>query len=120
MQVFQNLISNAVKYMDKPTGEIRIAATEDESCWTFSVADNGPGIEEKYFDRIFQMFQTLAPSNGGESTGIGLAVVKKIVQMHGGAVWVRSRPGRGSTFFFTLPKPNEGTTHEMHPTRVVG
>jgi len=111
-QVFQNLLSNAVKYMDKPEGEIRVAAEEGEDYWTFRIQDNGPGIEETYFDRIFQMFQTLAPSHGGDSTGIGLAIVKKIVQMHGGNVWVQSQPGCGSTFLFTLPKKNERTTHE--------
>lgn len=103
-QVFLNLISNAVKYMDKPRGEIRITATQDGDSWRFSVIDNGIGIEERYFDRLFQMFQTLAPSDDGNNTGIGLAVVKKIVQMHGGRVGVESKPGCGSTFFFTLPK----------------
>jgi PAS domain S-box-containing protein len=103
-QVFMNLISNAVKYMDKPRGEIRIAAAQDGDFWRFSVTDNGMGIEERHFDRLFQMFQTLVPSNNGQSTGIGLAVVKKIVQMQGGGVGVESKPGRGSTFFFTLPQ----------------
>lgn len=113
-QVFMNLISNAVKYMDKPRGDIRIAAADDGDFWRFSVVDNGMGIEERYFDRIFQMFQTLAPSSDGQSTGIGLAVVKKIVQTHGGTVGVKSEPGRGSTFFFTLPKEKERTMHENH------
>ncbi len=103
-QVFMNLISNAVKYMDKPRGEIRVAATDDGNFWRFSVMDNGMGIEERHFDRIFQMFQTLAPSPDGQSTGIGLAVVKKIVQMHGGSVGVKSEPGRGSTFFLHAPQ----------------
>lgn len=111
-QVFQNLLSNAVKYMDKPEGEIRVAAEEGEDSWTFRVQDNGPGIEETHFDRIFQMFQTLTPAHASDSTGIGLAIVKKIVQMHGGNVWVQSKPGSGSTFLFTLPKDNERTTHE--------
>ncbi|MGE5296537.1 MAG: PAS domain S-box protein [Solirubrobacterales bacterium] len=114
MQVFMNLISNAVKYMDKPKGEIRVSAVDDGDSWKFTVVDNGMGIEERYFDRIFQMFQTLAPSHDGQSTGIGLAVVKKIVQMHGGTVGVKSEPGRGSTFFFTLPKEKERSTHENH------
>ena len=111
-QVFQNLLSNAVKYMDKSAGEIRVAATPAENGWTFRVADNGPGIPAEHFDRIFQMFQTLTPSHRSDSTGIGLAIVKKIVQMHGGNVWVESQPGAGSTFLFTLPQPNERTTHE--------
>ncbi len=111
-QVFQNLLSNAVKYMDKPRGEIRIAAVEESEFWKFTVADNGVGIESKDFDRLWQMFQTLRPAAGQDSTGIGLAVVKKIVQMHAGRVGVESQPGQGSTFFFTLPKGKETMTHE--------
>jgi signal transduction histidine kinase/methyl-accepting chemotaxis protein len=106
IQVFQNLISNAVKYMDKPQGIIRIGCFEQEQYWTFSVADNGPGIDQKYFGKIFEMFQTLARRDELESTGIGLAVVKKIVELHGGTVWVESTVGEGTTFFFTLPKLN--------------
>jgi signal transduction histidine kinase len=103
-QVFQNLLSNAIKFMDKPQGRIRIDCIEDDGFWRFSVADNGPGIEEKYFDRIFKLFQTLAPRDESESSGVGLAVVKKIVTFYGGQVWVESKVGEGSTFFFTLPK----------------
>jgi signal transduction histidine kinase len=104
IQVFQNLISNAIKYMDKPQGCIRIGCTEQDQHWTFSVKDNGPGIEEKYFGKIFEMFQTLTRRDELESTGIGLAVVKKIVELHGGEVWVESAVGVGTTFFFTLPR----------------
>ena len=104
MQVFQNLLSNAVKYMDKPQGQIKIICVEDDGFWKFGIADNGPGIEEKYFTKIFQIFQTLAPRDEFESTGVGLSVVKKIVEMYGGRVWVESVVGQGSTFFFTLPK----------------
>ena len=104
IQVFQNLISNAVKYMDKPQGYIRIGCSEQEQAWTFHVADNGPGIDEKYFGKIFEMFQTLTRRDELESTGIGLAVVRKIVELHGGTVWIESTVGQGSTFFFTLPK----------------
>jgi two-component system sensor kinase FixL len=103
-QLFQNLISNAVKFMDKPQGQIRIRCTEDAEVWRFSVADNGPGIEEKYFQKIFKLFQTLAPRDECESSGVGLAVVKKIATFYGGQVWVESRVGEGSTFFFTLSK----------------
>ena len=102
-QVFQNLIGNAVKYMDKPHGRIIIGCTEENGFWKFSVADNGLGIEEKYFDKIFKIFQTLVRRDEFESTGIGLAVVKKIVELYGGTVWVESQVGQGSTFFFTLP-----------------
>jgi signal transduction histidine kinase len=112
IQVFQNLISNAIKYMDKPQGHIRISCIEEESCWKFSVADNGPGIEEKYFEKIFQMFQTLRPRDEIESTGVGLTVVKKIIETHGGRIWIESKVGEGSTFFFTLPKQQKSTKEE--------
>jgi PAS domain S-box-containing protein len=101
-QVFQNLLSNAVKFMDKPVGEIRVGCVEDGRFWRFSVADNGPGIEDKHFDRIFKLFQTLAPRDEFESTGVGLALVKKIVEMYGGRIWVESKVGEGSTFLFTF------------------
>jgi PAS domain S-box-containing protein len=103
-QLFQNLLSNAIKYMDKEHGLIRVGCTEEPDAWRFFVGDNGPGIEEKYFDRIFQIFQTLAPRDETESTGVGLTVVKKIVECHGGRIWVESRVGEGATFLFTLPK----------------
>ncbi|MEK6559248.1 MAG: ATP-binding protein, partial [Planctomycetota bacterium] len=99
----QNLISNAVKYMDKPEGEIKIECSKEGNYWKFAVADNGPGIEEKYFEKIFQIFQTLKPRDEVESTGIGLSIVKKIVEMYGGKVWVESKVDCGSTFYFTLP-----------------
>jgi PAS domain S-box-containing protein len=103
-QVFQNLLSNAVKYMEKPKGKIRIGCTDEEEYWKFSVADNGPGIEEKFFAKIFQIFQTMKPRDEVESTGIGLTIVKKIVETQGGKIWVESKVGEGSTFFFTIPK----------------
>jgi PAS domain S-box-containing protein len=106
-QVFQNLISNAIKYLDKPEGCVRVTARDAGDRWLFRVSDNGPGIDREYFDRIFQMFQTLAKTDRCESTGLGLAVVKKIVEMHGGRVWVESEAGQGSTFCFTLPKTAE-------------
>lgn len=102
-QIFQNLLSNSIKYMDKPQGVIRIGCVEENGNWKFSVADNGPGIEEKYFDKIFQIFQTLSTRDEYESTGIGLTVVKKVVELHGGRIWVESKIGLGSTFFFTIP-----------------
>jgi PAS domain S-box-containing protein len=103
-QVFQNLISNAVKYTDKPKGLIKIAFTDENEFWKFSVADNGCGIKEQYYEKIFEIFQTLAPRDKTESTGIGLTIVKKIVELFGGKVWVTSILGEGSTFFFTIPK----------------
>lgn len=103
-QVFQNLLSNAIKYMDKPEGKIRLGCVTEGKEWKFSVADNGPGIAERHFDRIFHLFQTLTPRDKVESTGVGLSLVKKIVEMYGGRIWVESRMGEGSTFFFTLPR----------------
>ncbi len=102
-QVFQNLISNAMKYIDKPQGEVRIGCIAEKDDWKFYVRDNGPGIEERHFERIFHLFQTLAPRDRVESTGVGLALVRKIVEMHGGKVWLESAVGTGSTFYFTLP-----------------
>jgi len=107
-QVFQNLLSNAVKYMDKPEGQVKIGCVQEDEFWKFSVADNGPGIEERHFEKIFQIFQTLSPRDEVESTGIGLTLVKKIVEMYGGRIWVESKVGKGSTFFFTLPKQKVG------------
>ncbi len=171
-QVFQNLISNAVKHLDKPEGVIRIGCVDSselgvqcsekvesgvgssefgdtplspplirgedrkiplnppllkgevnqspplekggqggfksENYYTFYVSDNGPGIEEKYFDKIFQMFQTLKPRDEVENTGVGLTIVKKIVEMYGGKIWLESKLGEGSTFWFTLPKREHG------------
>lgn len=108
-QVFQNLLGNAIKYMDKPEGRIEVACAARPGEWEFAVSDNGPGIEERHFERIFQLFQTLAPRDRVESTGVGLALVKKIVEMYGGRIWIQSKPGHGSTFFFTLPKDRELT-----------
>lgn len=101
-QVFQNLISNGVKYMGKPEGEIRVGYRESNGSWQFYVADTGIGIEERHFDKVFQIFQTLTPRDQSESTGVGLAIVKKIVEFYGGNIWVTSQVGHGSTFFFTL------------------
>jgi len=111
-QVFQNLLSNAVKYMDKPQGLVKVGCVEEKDFWKFGVTDNGPGIEEKFFGKIFQMFQTLVPRDEFESTGVGLTVVKKIVEMYGGKIWVESKVGEGSTFFFTLPKQEMGVKNE--------
>lgn len=103
-QVFQNLIGNAVKYIDKPSGIIRIGCREETSDWHLYVSDNGPGIKEKFHDRIFQMFRTAPGPLAKESTGVGLTIVKKIVENMGGRIGVESQPGQGSTFTFNLPK----------------
>lgn len=112
-QLFQNLLSNAIKYMDKPEGHIHVACEAAGSQWKLSVSDNGPGIEERHFEKIFQLFQTLAPRDRVESTGVGLALVKKIVEMYGGEVWLESKVGGGSTFFFTLPR-NVQSMENLH------
>jgi len=119
-QVFQNLISNAVKYMDKPVGKININCVENGDYWLFSIKDNGQGIEEKHFKKIFQIFQTLASRDEIESTGVGLSLVKKIVELYGGKVWVDSEVGKGSTFYFTFPKiieQNEQNLSEVKKIR---
>ncbi len=103
-QVFQNLLSNAVKFMDKPDGKIFIGCADTGAMWTFLVEDNGQGIESQHYERIFQIFQTMTPAENGESTGIGLTVVKKIVELYGGRIWVESTLGEGSRFYFTWPK----------------
>ena len=104
MEVFRNLISNAVKYMDKAEGKITVGCCEEAESWKFYIADNGPGIDEKYFEKIFQIFQTLSPRDQIEATGISLSIVKKIVEIYNGKIWVESKVGSGSTFHFTLPK----------------
>ena len=103
-QIFINLVDNAVKYSNKPDGKIRISCTNDKTSWRFSVSDNGIGIEEQHYERIFKMFQTLQSKDEGGGTGIGLAIVKKIVELYKGKIWVESKAGEGSTFFFTIPK----------------
>jgi signal transduction histidine kinase len=112
MQLFQNLLNNAIKYMNKPQGRIRVGCVEVDGAWQFSVSDNGPGIEEKYFQRIFTMFQVVSVREEFQGTGVGLTVAKKIVELHGGKIWVESKVGEGSTFFFTLPKKELGVHYE--------
>jgi PAS domain S-box-containing protein len=102
-QVFSNLIGNAAKYMDKPAGEIHIGCVLEGSFWKLYVRDNGPGIESRFYEKIFQIFQTLQPRDHVESTGIGLSIVKKIVETNGGRIWVESEPGKGSIFYLTVP-----------------
>ncbi len=103
LQIFQNLIGNAVKYRSQEAPEIEISAELDEHRVRFAVRDNGLGIERQYFDKIFILFQRLHTREEYSGTGIGLAICKKIVERYGGNIWVESRVGEGSTFFFTLP-----------------
>ena len=119
MQVFQNLLSNAIKYMDKPDGQISVGCKDDADSWVFYVKDNGPGIEEKYFKKIFQIFQTLSARDDFESTGVGLTVTKKIVELYGGKIWVESKPGDGSTFFFSILKKSMGARNEKYEANII-
>jgi light-regulated signal transduction histidine kinase (bacteriophytochrome) len=102
VQVFQNLISNALKFCDD-TPRIHVGAEQQGRDWVFSVSDNGLGIAPEHRERVFQVFQRLHGRNKYTGTGIGLAICKKIVEQYGGRIWVESEPGKGSTFFFTLP-----------------
>ncbi len=103
--LLQNLISNAIKFRDKDTNPvIKITSREEPSHWTFSVSDNGIGIDSKHKERIFIIFQRLNSKKEYAGTGIGLAHCKKIVDLHGGEIWVDSKEGNGSTFYFTIPK----------------
>lgn len=103
-QIFQNLLSNAVKYIDKPEGKISITCIDLGKYWKFGITDNGPGIDPKYHEKIFGVFQTLESKENADSTGIGLSIVKKVIEYFGGKVWIESVLGQGSTFYFTVLK----------------
>lgn len=110
-QVFINLIGNAIKYNGRDDARIDVGVAPDGSdCYRFSVADNGPGIAPQYHEKIWEIFQMLSPRDRVEGTGIGLSVVRKLVDTRGGRAWLESRPGRGTTFYFTWPKEPRTTT----------
>jgi len=103
VQLFQNLVGNAIKYQSPGIPRVHIAAARDgDKTWSFSVKDNGLGIDSQYFKKIFGMFQRLHKREEFAGTGIGLAICKKIVERHGGSISVESEPGQGSTFRFAL------------------
>lgn len=116
--LLQNLITNALKFTQRDRPPIvRIAADRDDRDWVFSVADNGIGIAEEHFEKIFLIFQRLHARDGYEGSGIGLAHCKKIIELHGGKIWLESTPGEGTTFYFTIrdlePLPDESATTEL-------
>lgn len=122
-QLFQNLISNAIKFRSKETPYINISAkkvknskfplpksesgNQKSKSWLFSVQDNGIGIDPKFKDRIFTIFQRLHPREKYPGVGIGLTICERIVNRHGGRIWVESKTGKGSTFYFTIPIRNK-------------
>ncbi len=103
-QLFQNLISNGIKFRGQQQPLIEIGAVSDEDNWQIFVKDNGSGIDSKYHQKIFQVFQRLHSEDDYPGTGIGLSICEKIVKHHGGKIWLESLPNQGSTFYFTLPK----------------
>jgi PAS domain S-box-containing protein len=109
-QLFENLIGNALKYHNGHKPVIKIECKEEENNFLFSISDNGIGINPKYWEKIFLLFQRLHSDNGSnEGTGVGLAICKKIVELHSGTIWVKSEEGKGSTFYFTIArKPGQG------------
>ncbi|WP_461128433.1 sensor histidine kinase [Spirosoma aerophilum] len=121
-QVFQNLITNGLKYRRPGVApSISIQAKDQGSQYQFSVSDNGIGIENQYYDRVFQIFQRLHGRNEYPGTGIGLATCKKVVEIYGGKIWLESKLGEGTTFFVTIPKViktshHYAQTHSLHPS----
>ena len=104
VQVFQNLINNAIKFRSENKPKINISVKKEDDHWLFAVKDNGIGIDPKHSDRIFEVFKRLHKKRDYPGTGIGLAICKKIIERHGGRIWVESEFGKGSIFYFTLPK----------------
>lgn len=106
-QVFQNLIANAIKFCDKSKPKVQISYKEKEDNYIFSIKDNGKGIDAKYIPVIFEIFKQLGDRSERKGSGVGLAMVKKIITRHKGEIWVKSKLGKGTTFFFSIPKYKE-------------
>lgn len=104
IQLFQNLISNALKFHSDSKPEIMIKSEDKDREWFFSISDNGIGIDPQFYQRIFEIFQRLHDRTEYSGTGIGLAICKKIIERHKGRIWVNSEAGKGTTFYFTLPR----------------
>jgi len=100
--LFQNLVGNAIKYRSDEKPKIRVSAQKERGFFVFKVTDNGIGMDSKYLQRIFTIFQRLHTHNEYEGSGIGLSIAQRIVHQHGGEIWVESEPGKGSTFCFTI------------------
>ena len=114
-QIFENLLSNAIRFNNKAECLVKIGYTEEDGFWKFSISDNGPGIAEQHFEKIFRIFQTLQAKDQFETTGVGLTIAKKIVETYGGKIWLSSTIGQGTTFFFTLPKT---TSENKNPEKI--
>jgi PAS domain S-box-containing protein len=103
-EVFKNLISNAAKYNDKPSPQIKVSCRSENGAFTFCVRDNGIGIDPQYHKKVFKIFQRLHHRDEYEGTGVGLAICKKVIEAHGGRIWIESAPGEGTAFLFTIPR----------------
>jgi light-regulated signal transduction histidine kinase (bacteriophytochrome) len=104
IQLLQNLFVNGMKFQKNKPPEIHLSVREGPGEWVFACKDNGIGIDPRYFERIFMIFQRLHHREEYDGMGMGLAICKRIVERHGGRIWLESTPGEGSTFFFAIPK----------------